>query len=115
MANGKIDDFYLRFTLINNEYELLIKFLEENNIIYEKFTSAFNAFIQEEAEVALENHLYDCLDDNALQATIMNHKEALGDEFANDDYFINTDLEYEITGDYCYENIPAYREMIDNG
>ena len=107
-----IDNFYLQLTLINDEKEKLLNFLKENDMIHEIYPSAWYAYLEEEAECQLENHLYDCYTDNEINAIISNHKEKLAEEFYACDHY-DDDTWYEITSDYCYENIEKYKEMID--
>ena len=108
----EIDNFYLQLTLINDEKEKLIEFLENNNIIYEEYQSGWRIYLEEEAEFFLDNHLCDCYSGNELTAIIMNHKTSLASEFSYCDSF-DCDIFDELARDYCYENIEKYKEMID--
>lgn len=108
----KIDDFYLHLQLIPGEKDMLIRFLEENRMIYDEQPSAWWCYLEEEAECMLENCLYDLFDEWKLRDAVFNHKRQLAERFNECDSY-DQETYWEITNDYCYDNIEEYRKDID--
>lgn len=86
-----------RLGMNEKQQELLIKFLEENNIEYESYLTPLHMFFEEEAEFRITLNFEDEVSEEKLDELIETYKDDLAAEFFDRENILDCDLLDDIT------------------